>query len=64
CEEMVCSMHCENGFKVDSHGCNTCECYECPAIECRQFCSSGFKRDTHGCQTCECNEEPQTCDEL
>lgn len=28
CPEVMCMMHCENGFVQDSNGCNTCRCDE------------------------------------
>ena len=28
CSEVMCLMHCENGFAVDENGCEVCECAE------------------------------------
>jgi hypothetical protein len=43
-------MFCENGFKIDTNGCEYCECQEakpniCSDVMCMMFCVNGFKKD-------------------
>ena len=69
CHPSECLMWCPEGFKVDSSGCNICECAEpvsdvttdlegvtCPDAMCPMDCHHGFAQDVNGCQLCECGE--------
>jgi hypothetical protein len=55
-------MYCENGFKKDANGCQTCECELCPAATCLMYCENGFVKDDNGCEVCQCDPCPAaTC---
>lgn len=43
CNDVMCELYCENGFKVDEFGCEICECNEVP-VECMsdEDCGIGF----------------------
>jgi hypothetical protein len=47
--------------RIDSKGCQTCQCLPdpatCPAIKCKP-CSNGYELDEKGCQTCTCKAAP------
>jgi len=60
CAEVMCMIHCENGFLADENGCDTCACGEaaediaCPEVMCMIHCENGFLADEKGCDTCAC----------
>ena len=49
CDDVMCMMHCDNGFQKDEHGCDICQCNTCPEVMCMLYCEHGFKKDDNGC---------------
>ncbi|KAH9489019.1 hypothetical protein Btru_058279 [Bulinus truncatus] len=52
-------MACPDGYELDEHGCQTCQCRPakrspCPMYMCAMFCENGFKVGADGCQVCSC----------
>merc|ERR1719354_1252248 len=50
CPEVMCLMHCENGYVQDDYGCNTCECVQEEPLPCSGMqgdymctCETGMK---------------------
>jgi len=63
CEDIMCALYCENGFKKDENGCDTCECIEsneCSSdadCEIGDLCKITSNSDAGTCQGCECTSE-------
>jgi len=52
CSEVMCTLFCEYGFKVDDNGCQMCACNEPPPGD----CTPGDTKDADdGCNTCVCS---------
>ncbi|KNC80455.1 hypothetical protein SARC_07192, partial [Sphaeroforma arctica JP610] len=70
CSDVMCMMHCEEGFKQDEFGCDICECVEpeehkCPEAMCTMYCEEGFQQDGFGCDICKCVEpEEHKCSDV
>ncbi len=59
CAELSCDRECRShAWKLDSHGCPTCECWidQCPKFKCRACPNYYNYREIEGhmCQGCEC----------
>lgn len=61
CDQVICMMHCPNGFATDDFGCDVCRCKNettsvCPnqPHNCTNTCQFGYAYDTNGCKTCNC----------
>jgi hypothetical protein len=69
CPDVICALHCPNGFKKDAKGCNICQC-EPPPGQCsgpnpqgcaKTGCPNGQKCDTSsGCAPSACGCDPAT----
>ena len=57
CGGLMCMIYCENGYLLDSNGCQMCACKtkKCESVVCRIFCEKGFQLDSEGCEICACN---------
>ncbi len=54
CPAVRCSRYCPYGYKVDSRGCQTCEC-KCSSITCKIYCKYGHEIDPETkCPLCKC----------
>merc|ERR1719499_2135576 len=66
CPPIMCTMHCENGFKQGEDGCDICECADipvipdCPEVMCTMYCEHGYIKGQDGCDTCTCADAPVT----
>ena len=52
CPDLACSDPCESGLRLDSDGCETCECLD-PRIDCKttcnMYCPAGFVKVRTSC---------------
>ena len=58
CDDAMCMIYCENGYLLDSNGCQicgACKQEKCQPLTCRIFCEKGYRLDSQGCDICECN---------
>ena len=67
CTLLNCTVEkCNFGRKLDSHGCETCDCLKgettvCQAPYCHP-CFYGSITDTDGCDTCNCKPRPKAAE--